>query len=58
MANDRLDDLKRILGVDLITNRWMTIDEIISALGCTVDDDGEILDSYGCCTGVWYDEID
>ena len=58
MTNNRLDDLKRILGSDVITNRWLTTDEIISALGCTVADDGEILDSYGCCTGVYIDEID
>ena len=57
MANDRLDDLIRILVSDLITSHWMTSDEIIYAFGCTVDDDGEILDRNGCCTGVCYDEI-
>lgn len=57
MTNDRLDDLLNILGIDLITNHRMTTDEIIACLGCTVDDEGEIIDSDGNYTGVWYDEI-
>lgn len=58
MANDRFDDLLNILGVDLITDHRMTTDEIISCLGCSVDDDGEIIDSEGNYTGVYFDEID
>lgn len=58
MGNDRLDDLLNILGIDLITDHRMTTDEIISLLGCTVDDDGEIIDSDGSYTGVFFDEID
>ena len=57
MTNNRLDDLLNILGIDLITNHRMTTDEIIACLGCTVDDEGEIIDSDGNYTGVWYDEI-
>ena len=57
MTNDRLDDLLNILGIDLIANHRMTTDEIIACLGCTVDDEGEIIDSDGNYTGVWYDEI-
>ena len=57
MTNNRLDDLLNILGIDLITNHRMTTDEIIACLGCTVDDDGEIIDSDGNYTGVFYDEI-
>ena len=57
MTNNRLDDLLNILGIDLITNHRMTTDEIIACLGCTVDDEGEIIDNDGNYTGVWYDEI-
>ena len=58
MMNNRLNDLLNILGVDLITNHSMTTDEIIDCLGCTVDDDGEIIDENGNGTGVWYEEIE
>ena len=57
MTNNRLNDLLNILGIDLITDHRMTTDEIIACLGCTVDDEGEIIDSDGNYTGVWYDEI-
>lgn len=57
MTNNRLDDLLKILDTDLITNHRMTTDEIIACLGCTVDDEGEIIDANGNYTGVWYDEI-
>ena len=58
MVNDRFQDLLNILGIDLITDHRMTTDEIISCLGCTVDADGEIIDSEGNYTGVYFDEID
>ena len=58
MTNNRLNDLLNILGIDLITNHRMTTDEIIACLGCTVDDEGEIIDENGDCTGVWYEEIE
>lgn len=58
MTNKRLDDLLNILGIDLITDHLMTTDEIIACLGCIVDDEGEIMDSDGNYTGVFYDEID
>lgn len=56
--NDRLFDLLNILGTDLIIDHRMSTDEIISFLGCTVDDDGEIIDCDGIGTGVFFDEID
>ena len=56
--NNRLNDLLNILGVDLITNHSMTTDEIIDCLGCTVDDEGEIIDENGNRTCVWYEEIE
>ena len=58
MMNNRLNDLLNILGADLITNHSMTTDEIIDCLGCTVDDEGEIIDENGNRTGVWYEEIE
>ena len=58
MMNNRLNDLLNILGVDLITNHSMTTDEIIDCFDCTVDDEGEIIDENGNCTGVWYEEIE
>lgn len=58
MDNNRLDDLFNILGSGLITDHRMTTDEIIACLGCTVDDEGEIIDSEGNFTGVYFDEID
>lgn len=58
MMNNGLEHLLNILGIDLITDHRMTTDEIISCLGCTVDDDGDIIDSDGNYTGVSFDEID
>ena len=58
MQKDRFDDLLNILGSDLITDHRMTTDEIIACLGCIVDDEGEIIDSEGNYTGVFFDEID
>ncbi len=58
MAYDRFQDLLNILGVDLITYHSMTTDEIIACLGCTTDAEGEIIDSEGNYTGVFFDEID
>lgn len=58
MINKRLNDLLNILDVDLITNHSMTTDEILECLVCTVDDEGEIIDENGNCTGVWYEEIE
>ena len=58
MNENRLDSLLCILNTDLITDHRMTTDEILSCLGCTVDDDGEIIDSDGNYTGVYFDEID
>ena len=58
MMNNRLNDLLNILNADLVTNHSMTTDEIIDCLGCTVDDEGEIIDEKGNCTGVWYEEIE
>ena len=58
MMNKRLNDLLNILNADLVTNHSMTTDEIIDCLGCTVDDEGEIIDENGKCTGVWYEEIE
>lgn len=42
---------------DLTKMNGMTPDEILDHLGCTVDDDGEILDADENPTGIWYDEI-
>ena len=58
MMNKRLNDLLNILNVDLVINHSMTTDEIIDCLGCTVDDEGEIIDENGNGTGVWYEEIE
>ena len=58
MTNERLKDLLDILGINLITNHGMATDEILDTLGCTVDDEGEIIDEDGKRTGVWYEEIE
>ena len=58
MMNNRLNDLLNVLNADLVTNHSMTTDEILDCLGCTVDDEGEIIDENGNCTGVWYEEIE
>ena len=56
--NEKMKELLEKIGADLITNHSMTTDEIIDCLGCTVDDEGEIIDENGNCTGVWYEEIE
>lgn len=58
MKTNRTEELLDILGIDLVTNHSMTTDELLDCLGCTVDDEGEILDSNGNPTGVWYEEIE
>ena len=58
MTNKRLKDLLDILGINLMTNHGMTTDEILDTLGCTVDDEGEIIDEDGNRTGIWYEEIE
>lgn len=58
MMNEKLNELLDILGIDLITNRSMTTDEILGCLGCTVDEEGEIIADNGKPTGIWYEEIE
>ena len=58
MVNDRFQDLLNILGIDLITDHRMTTDEIIACMGCSVDDEGEIIDSDGNYPGVFFYELD
>lgn len=55
---NRFNDLLEILDFDLTTDDPMTTDEILVFLGCTVDDDCEIIDSDCNYTGVFFDEID
>lgn len=59
MANEKMNELLNILGIDLVTNHSMTTDEILECIGCTVDNDGEIivLDT-GKATGIWYEEVE
>ena len=57
-TNKRLKELLNILGINLITNHGMTTDEILDILGCTVDDEGEIINEDGKRTGIWYEEIE
>lgn len=56
--NAKMKKLLEILGEDLITNHSMTTDEQLECLGCTVDEDGEIIDENGKATGIWYEEIE
>lgn len=56
--NAKMKELLEILGADLITNHRMTTDEQLDCLGCTVDEDGEIIDENGKATGIWFEEID
>lgn len=56
--NEKLRELLDLLGIDLVTNRSMTTDEILDCIGCAVDDEGEIIDESGNPTGIWYEEIE
>lgn len=54
----RMNELLEIVGCDLITNRSMTLDEILDCIHCGVDDEGEIIDlDTGKPTGIWYEEL-
>lgn len=55
---EKLRELLDTLGIDLVTNRSMTTDELLACIGCTVDDEGEIITEDGKPTGVWYEEIE
>lgn len=55
----KLEELLKIVGGELVTNRSMTTDEILDCIHCTVDEDGEIIDQdTGKATGIWYEEIE
>lgn len=56
--NKKLSELLKITGVELITNHSMTTDEILNCIGCTVDEEGEIIREDGQPTGIWYEEIE
>ena len=56
--NEKLRKLLNALNIDLVTNHSMTTDEILDCIGCTVDEDGEILDESGKPTGIWFEEIE
>lgn len=56
--NAKMKELLEILGTDLLTNHGMTTDEQLECLGCTVDEEGEIIDENGKATGIWYEEIE
>lgn len=55
----KMNELLNIVGVDLVTNRSMTTDELLECIHCGVDDEGEIIDlDTGKATGIWYEEIE
>lgn len=57
--NEKMKELLKIVGCDLVSNHSMTTDEILECIGCTVDDEGEIIDQdTGKPTGIWYEEIE
>ena len=56
--NEKLRELLDTLGIDLVANHSMTTDEILECIGCTVDDEGEIIAENGKPTGIWYEEIE
>lgn len=56
--NEKLNELLNIVGCELITNHSMTTDEILSCIGCTVDEEGEIISEDGNPTGIWYEETE
>ena len=56
--NNKLNELLKIVGCDLVTNRSMTTYEILECIHCSVDEEGEIIDQdTGKPTGIWYEEI-
>ena len=56
--NEKMKELLNIVGCDLVSNHSMTTDEILECIGCTVDDEGEIIAENGKPTGIWYEEIE
>lgn len=56
--NEKMNELLNILGINFICNHSVTIDEFLDICGYTVDEDGEIIDSDGNATGIWYEEIE
>lgn len=56
--NENMKELLNIVGCDLVSNHSMTTDEILECIGCTVDDEGEIIAENGKPTGIWYEEIE
>lgn len=54
-----IEELLKIVGATLITNRSMTTDEILDCIHSTVNEEGEIIDiDTGKETGIWYEEIE
>lgn len=56
--NEKMKELLNIVGCDLVSNHSMTTDELLDCIGCTVDDEGEIIAENGNPTGIWYEEIE
>lgn len=55
---NRMSELFKVLGLYAhFMPSNMTVDEILDCCGCTVDEDGEILDSNGKGTGIWWEEV-
>lgn len=57
--NEKLKELIFVVCMEheLTIMESMTPCEILDHLGCTVDDDWQILDADENPTGIWYDEI-
>lgn len=58
--NENMKKLMQILHInpEMMAYNRMTTDEILDCCGCTVDEDGEILDENGNVTGIWYEEVE
>ena len=52
-----INEMLEKLGLNLISNRSMTTDEVLNLFDLTVDDEGEIIDAEGHGTGIWYEDI-
>lgn len=44
--------------VEILTDRGMTVDEMLNFYGITLDADGQLIDENGAEMGAWYEDLE
>ena len=44
--------------VEILTDRGMTVDEMLNFYGITLDEEGQLIDEDGAEMGTWYEDLE